>query len=761
MTHVAAADPLDPAARHLEAGEYVQALAEARKVLAADAGNYLAMLILASVPVVQRQPESGGDLMSGGSPEAITDPELALAIGNLFLTMRKNDKAIAAFGRAAALRPDHPIVLRHLAYVLRIAGKLEESIAVQERLVAVAPQSTDARITLAETLHEAGEFERSIGVFDGAIALGAGNASIFNTLSAALYRVGQHGRATAAAKKALEYEPNYVAAIINLGNGLRGLGRFDEAEAAGRKAIELAPRFAVAHSNLAMTLNESHQFTKAFDAAEKAIALQPDLAESHVHLANALHGLHRIDEAMVACRSAIAARGDYVNAYLTLSNCLANTGRLPEALAVLRQCMQRNVDNPQALGNLVMMLNNCDAESSRADALAAARQFDERFCKPLRPVRVFDNNREPERLLRIGYVSPDFCDHVVGWNLLPLLREHDHGRFHILCYADVARPDGLTEQIRLCADTWRSIRGLSDQQAAELVRADGVDILVDLSVHSAGNRLLIFARKPAPVQVTFAGYPGSTGLATMDYRLTDPYLDPLGGSDEFYSEKSIRLPHSFWCYEAQPTDPPVNELPALTAGHVTFGSLNTFRKISPATWARWARVLHAVPGSELMVLAPEGSARETATRILSGHGIDPYRFRFISTKPRSQYMSIYHRIDIGLDTLPYNGHTTSLDSYWMGVPVVTLVGQTVVGRAGLSQATNLGLTELIGQTEEEFVAIATKLAGDLPRLSALRRGLRSRMEQSPLCDAKGFTRGIEGAYRQMWRSWCERGAAEP
>jgi predicted O-linked N-acetylglucosamine transferase (SPINDLY family) len=205
----------------------------------------------------------------------------------------------------------------------------------------------------------------------------------------------------------------------------------------------------------------------------------------------------------------------------------------------------------------------------------------------------------------------------------------------------------------------------------------------------------------------------------------------------------------------------VNELPALTAGHVTFGSLNTFRKISPATWARWAQVLHAVPGAELMVLAPEGSARETATRILSGHGIDPFRFRFISTKPRSQYMSIYHRIDIGLDTLPYNGHTTSLDSYWMGVPVVTLVGQTVVGRAGLSQATNLGLTELIGQTEEEFVVIATKLAGDLPHLSELRRGLRSRMQQSPLCDAKGFTRGIEGAYRHMWRSWCKRGAAEP
>jgi predicted O-linked N-acetylglucosamine transferase (SPINDLY family) len=692
MTRDAIADPLGPAARYLEAGEYAQAQAVARKVLAADPSNALATLILASVPIVQSQPEIFRDMMFRGGAETINDADLAAAIGNLFLAMHKNDKAIAAFGRAVALRPDHEIALRHLAYVLRITGKLHESIAAQERLVAVTPQSIDARITLAETLHQAAEFDRCIAVFDAAIAKGAGSASIFNTLSAALFRVDQHERATAAAKKALEYEPNYPEALINLSNGLRGLGRFAESEA--------------------------------------------------------------------ACRKAIALRPDDADAQLTLSGCLSESGRLPQALALLRECLQREPDDERVLGSVAMLVNY-DTESA-VEILAAARQFDERLCKQLRPKLVFENAPDPNRRLRVGYVSPDFRDHVVGRNILPLLREHDHEQFEIFCYSNVLKPDALTAKMKSYADGWRRIVAVGDAEAADLICNDHIDVLVDLALHTGGSRLCIFARKPAPVQVTFAGYPGGTGLATMDYRLTDPYLDPPAPAsapdpaDGLYVEKSFRLPHSFWCYEGQPSDPPVSELPALSAGHVTFGSLNAFRKISPATWARWAAVLHAVPGAELMVLAPEESAREMATRILGGHGIDPNRLRFISTKPRSQYMSIYHRIDIGLDTLPYNGHTTSLDSYWMGVPVVTLVGQTVVGRAGLSQATNLGMTELIGWTEEEFVAIATRLAGDLPGLSELRRGLRARMRQSPLCDAKGFTRGIEGAYRQMWQTWCAR-----
>jgi predicted O-linked N-acetylglucosamine transferase (SPINDLY family) len=256
------------------------------------------------------------------------------------------------------------------------------------------------------------------------------------------------------------------------------------------------------------------------------------------------------------------------------------------------------------------------------------------------------------------------------------------------------------------------------------------------------------------VQVTFAGYPGSTGLEAIDYRLSDPYLDPPGLNDQFYSETSIRLPDSFWCYDPLVTELAVNALPAQTDGHVTFGCLNNFCKVNEPVLRLWAQVLKTVDRSRLMMLCPEGSHRQPLLDLLQREGIGPDRIELIAHRPRFQYLELYHRIDVGLDTFPYNGHTTSLDSFWMGVPVVTLVGQTVVGRGGLSQLSNLGLPELIAQTPEQYVRIAADLAGDLPRLAELRRTLRGRMEASPLMDAPRFARNIEAAYRQIWRTWC-------
>ncbi len=296
---------------------------------------------------------------------------------------------------------------------------------------------------------------------------------------------------------------------------------------------------------------------------------------------------------------------------------------------------------------------------------------------------------------------------------------------------------------------------MKDEEAAELIRADGIDILVDLSLHMAGNRLLVFAHKPTPIQVTFAGYPGSTGLEAIDYRLTDPYLDPVGGEDEkYYCETSIRLPHSFWCYDPMTAEPAVQALPVEKSGVVTFGCLNNFCKVNAETLALWAKVLNSVKNSRLLLLTAEGSHRQKTLEILREQGIAPERITFSKMLPHAEYLAMYRDIDIGLDALPYNGHSTSLDSFWMGVPVVTLVGKTVAGRAGFSQLMNLGLPELVARTPEEFVRITADLAGDVPRLAALRAGLRKRMRASPLMDAKGFARGIEAAYREMWKQWC-------
>jgi predicted O-linked N-acetylglucosamine transferase (SPINDLY family) len=315
----------------------------------------------------------------------------------------------------------------------------------------------------------------------------------------------------------------------------------------------------------------------------------------------------------------------------------------------------------------------------------------------------------------------------------------------------------MTGQFQQHADHWRSIVGMSDEDAAEQIRSDKIDILVDLSLHMARNRLPILARKPAPVQATFAGYPGSTGLTTVDYRLSDPYLDPPGIDESIYSEKTIRLPDSFWCYDPlECRDILVNSLPALENARVTFGCLSNFCKISDETLRLWARVMQQVQGSRLLLLAHPGSHRRRTTDKLGQLGVDPTRVEFVPQQRRRAYLQTYHSIDLGLDSFPYNGHTTSLDSLWMSVPVVTRVGQTAVSRAGWSQLSNLQLPEMAGHTAEQFVDIAVKLARDFPRLKTLRSIVRQRMEQSPLMDAPRFARNIESAYRQMWRTWCAK-----
>jgi predicted O-linked N-acetylglucosamine transferase (SPINDLY family) len=437
----------------------------------------------------------------------------------------------------------------------------------------------------------------------------------------------------------------------------------------------------------------------------------------------------------------------YYNAGIALNN----LGRQEQAVAALRRAMQLSPEDPGPQSNLIFTMNfhpACDAGS----ILREAREWDERHCTPLRrQIQPHKNNRDADRPLRIGYVSADYWDHASAFFLLPLFRHHDRRQFVQFCYNQRAASDAVTQQMRDQVQHWRKIAGVTDAEVAALIRKDQIDILVDLKVHTGDNRLMVFARKPAPVQMTWLGYPGTTGLATMDYRLTDPYLDPPGETDAFYAEKSIRLPDTFWCYDPLGSEPAVNAPPCLKNGFITFGCLNNFAKVNDVLLSLWARVLNANPGSHLILLAPGGSARQWA---LDRLGIGPDRVEFVPRQTRLEYLQTYHRIDIGLDTLPYNGHTTSLDALWMGVPVVSQIGRTVVGRAGWSQLSNLGLTELAAKDDEQFVKIAGDLAGDFGRIAELRSGLRRRMIESPLMDSRKFTRGVEAAFRQAWREWC-------
>jgi predicted O-linked N-acetylglucosamine transferase (SPINDLY family) len=355
--------------------------------------------------------------------------------------------------------------------------------------------------------------------------------------------------------------------------------------------------------------------------------------------------------------------------------------------------------------------------------------------------------------LRVGYVSPNFRNHVVGRFLLPLLSNHDHVEFEIFCYSDVARPDPVTGQLRACADVWRETADLSDQALADLIRRDRIDILVDLNMHMEGSRLLAFVCKPAPVQTTYLAYAGTTGVTAIDYRLTDIHLDPPGADESIYSERSVRLATSYWCYPPPGEAPAPGPLPAMSAGHVTFGCLNSFWKINAKVLDVWVAILRGVPGSRLILHAPPGSHRDELLRFIAGEAVEPGRIRFEPRASGADYFAIYRGIDIALDPFPYPGGTTTCDALWMGVPVVTLAGTGAIARAGVSILSNVGLPSLIAGSTSQYPRIANELAADLPRLSRLRQSLRKQMARSPLMDGRRFAREMEDAYRRMWSEY--------
>jgi predicted O-linked N-acetylglucosamine transferase (SPINDLY family) len=386
-------------------------------------------------------------------------------------------------------------------------------------------------------------------------------------------------------------------------------------------------------------------------------------------------------------------------------------------------------------------------------------RWNRQHADPLRKsIAAHSNNRDPDRRLRIGYVSSDLNRHPVGRFLLPLLEHHDKTQVEVFAYAQVRVPDETTQQLRSFIDVWRNILGLSDAATAELIRQDQIDILVDLAGHTSSNRLLVFAQKPAPVQVSYLGYPASTGLSTIDYRLTDALADPPGMTESRYSECLLRLPHCAWCYQPAASTPPIGDLPAIRNGHITFGSFNNFSKVNEPLLEWWAEILRQVPGSRLLLKAKSFAAESVQQKVRNAflrRGITTDRLTLYPFVQANDHLGMYGQVDIALDTFPYHGTTTTCEALWMGVPVITLAGQAHVSRVGVSLLTHAGMPEWIAADADEYVFKAIQLANDLPALTNIRLKIREQMMQSPLMDAATFARNIETAYRQIWRSWTE------
>lgn len=567
------------------------------------------------------------------------------------------------------------------------------------------------------------------------------------------HQSGRFDQAIAAYREVIAIYPSLAEIHCNLGAALSDAGRLDEAIAAYRKAIALKPQIAEIHYNMGVALADKGMLPEAIAAYRQAIVLRPEFPQALNNLGNALRDNGQLDDAIAAFEKVVAILPANADSLFNLANAYRDQGRLDEAIAAFRQALALAPDRTDIDSSFILTLHYHPAFDAQAIA-QEHRRWDRQHAQPLhRFIPLHLNDRDPDRRVKIGYVSPDFRQHCQALFTVPVLSRHDHQNFQIVCYSGVQCPDAMTHRLRGYADVWREAAALSDEQLAGLIHEDRIDVLVDLTMHMAGNRLPVFARKPAPVQVCWLAYPASTGLSAMDYRLSDPYLDPPGEEESIYTERTIRMPDTFWCYDPLSSEP-VGELPAERHGCITFGCLNAVCKINESQLAVWTKVMRRVQNSRLILLSPAGSARQRMIERFDQEGVDPIRIEFVPYQPRQRYLQVYHRIDLGLDSFPINGHTTSLDSFWMGVPVVTLIGPTPISRAGWCQLSNLGLSELAAHTPEQFVRIAVDLAGDLSRLKELRSTLRRRMEQSCLMDADRFTRNIEAAYRQMWRSWC-------
>ena len=618
-------------------------------------------------------------------------------------------------------------------------------------------EAAEAGFTRALTLHRAGRTAEAEAGYRAVLAAAPEHANANNNLAIILRARGDWNEALDCYRQALARNASDPFVHSNHGCLLLDMGRTAEAEEALRTAIGLKPDYAEAHFNLANILRNRGDREGARAAYGEALRLKPDMAAALCNLGDLHKGAMELARAVECFVAALKADPKSAEAWNNLGETLKEMGRIEEAIGVFQKGLEAHPSHALMHSNLLLALHYTPAIPPetifKAHAVWAQRHAD-----PLLPTgKRYANQRDSERRLRVGYVSPDFCAHSVAFFAEPLIREHDRDRFEVFCYHAAARSDVVTERLKGTADRWRSLVGVEDPQAAALIEQDGIDILVDLTGHTANNRLSLFARKPAPVQATWLGYPDTTGMRAIGWRLSDAIAEPPGEADRLSAERIVRLPHGFHSYRPPVDAGPPAEPPLRANCHVTFGSFNNTSKVTGEVVRVWSEILKRVPDSRLIVKSAQMGDEETRRRYLNTFvqfGIDAGRIELLARiNAADGHLRAYDRIDIGLDPFPYNGTTTTCEALWMGVPVVTVTGANHVARVGASLLTHCGLTELVASDEAGYIATAVALAEDPERLAQLRRTMRDRLNAAPLTDYKGFARSVETAYLAMWRDW--------
>jgi protein O-GlcNAc transferase len=686
--------------------------------------------------------------------------------------------------------PKHQFAWKILAVVLKQNGSINESLIASQKSVELDPQDAKAHNNLGVILKELGRLEEAEASLRQAITLKPDYAGAHYNLGNTLQKLGRLDEAEASYTQAIALKPNYVEAYSNLGNIMNELGRLDEAGASFTQVITLKPDYAEAHNNLGITLEKQGRLKEAEASYRKAITLKPDYAEAHSNLCNTLKKLGRLDEAKASFTQAITLKPDYAEAHNNLGTTLKKLGRLDEAKASFTQAITLKPDLAEAHNNLGNIMNELgrleEGETSYRKAielkpdytkahsnllflysgfmyesshyLKKAREYGQQIAKSVVSKYSTWLCVGNTKILRVGMVSGDLKNHPVGYFLEEFLNQLGEFDFELYAYTTQSNEDDLTLRIKPGFTRWKSLVGISDVDAADHIYNDGIHILIDLSGHTAQNRLPIFAWKPAPVQISWLGYFASTGVAEIDYILGDPYVTPTEEANHFI-EKIWQLPESYICFTEPEVDIDVMSLPALDKKRVTFGCFNKIARITDPVVRVWSEILHAVPTAVLFLkdkYFEVESVRDSFYDRFKVNGIQKDRLILEGLSPRSKYLAAYNRVDIALSPFPYGGGTTSAEGLWMGVPVITMQGNHFLSHLGESIANNTGLSDWIAVDEEDYVAKAIAFSTNLEGLEKLRSRLRAQVLSRPLFDAERFANHFKNALRGMWKCFEER-----
>jgi len=690
-------------------------------------------------------------------------------IGVIAYQKQDYDTAIEWITKAIAINDRAEGFYNNLGNVFYAQGKFDEAQHCYQQALALNPNFGEAQYNLGVVFEEQGKLEEAISCYQDTLITNPSHISAHYNLGGVFYKQKKITEATIYYQNALAINPKHYESLNNLGNILCKQMKFSEAVSCHQRALAINPDSIETLNSLAVALYKLGKYEEAIHFYRRVLALNPKLVETINSIGGIYYRQGKFAKAIKYYKQALSVDPEHIWAINNLGNVYKGKGLVDESIEYLKKIFEIRPDYAASHSNFLLTLNYSPSYD-RASLFKEHQKFNEQHALPLaESIKPHSNERDPDKRLKIGYMSQDFRKHSVAYFIEPILANHDSEQFEIHCYYNHTQNDEVTQRLKKCTNKWVNTVELSDEEIVEQIRKDEIDIMVDLMGHTGMNRILVFAKKPAPIQMTYLGYSNTTGLTTIDYLLTDHYVNPEG-SEKFNSETLIRMPNSYFCYGPgdETKNVQVNSLPALQNDYITFASFNVRPKLSPQLLKLWSTILKEIPNSKLLLKSRNYADVVSQTDRYEREKIFEEYFADLDVEfnrviiegfspSMQEHLEMYHKVDIALDSFPYNGATTTCEALWMGVPVVNLVGETHVSLMGLSILSTLGLEELIAYTPEEYVDICINLASDLDYLESIRQEMRERMLASPLMDGQTFTRELEFHYRAMWQKWCDQG----